>query len=246
MKLKNKFIAMILAMCIYVTLASCYNSDDEVDSTESVESNSFNTENRSNDIESFANTTEREEYSDKSYTEMSNTTLTKGEFVTKLYKECGNHDSMKYSFNNSAESFLKHHEDLFTGKADKYIDDTLIDYNLEAKYVNKNIEKYGNNLMCISLAMVLSIEEETIGNDIPKELEEVVDFNEFTYIQAVDEDGQNYIIWYLGSVDDVYEYSTIKIVGLPIGLTSFDNVSGGSTRAIVLAGVQIVSVDDAY
>ena len=137
-------------------------------------------------------------------------------------------DDMPLTISSKAKDFLKENGDLFP--VDKYsnIDSSLIDRSIDYKKISKNQDNFGDKLMEIDYAYVISIYETKISD------------NEYiTEIQVVDESYNNYIIYYYGALDNIYDDSDIKIVGLPLGNTSFSNVGGGTTLAIVLAGSYI-------
>ncbi len=48
-----------------------------------------------------------------------------------------------------------------------------------------------------------------------------------------------YYVFYPGSLVDIYEGSTLKLIGLPLDTSIYDNVGGGQTKCIImlLAGI---------
>lgn len=57
-----------------------------------------------------------------------------------------------------------------------------------------------------------------------------------------DADENVYEVISLCLYNDVYEDDIISIYGLPIGKTAFDNVSGGTTLAIVVAASYVEKI----
>ena len=43
-----------------------------------------------------------------------------------------------------------------------------------------------------------------------------------------------YYVYYLGKLDNVYENSKIKYIGLPLDYSSYENIGGGTTKCIVM------------
>ena len=59
--------------------------------------------------------------------------------------------------------------------------------------------------------------------------------NTVTEIQMNDSDYNYYYVIYVGSLD-IYKDDTVQVYGVPVGMTSFENVSGGTTVSLVMAG----------
>ena len=78
--------------------------------------------------------------------------------------------------------------------------------------------------MVIDYAGVLQISEQDAGDET------------LTILQAYDDEGENYMVYYFGELPNVLDDDTVKIYGIPLGTTSFDNISGGTTLAVVLGG----------
>lgn len=62
-------------------------------------------------------------------------------------------------------------------------------------------------------------------------------------IQLLDAEDNNYYCFSLCAYDDVYEGDIVSVYALPIGETSFENIGGGTTLAIVLAGCYIEKLE---
>ena len=65
-----------------------------------------------------------------------------------------------------------------------------------------------------------------------------------TILQVLDNSENSFIIFYMDELPDVFKEDTVSVCGLPLGVTSFDNVGGGSTIAVVLAGCKVESAYD--
>jgi len=59
--------------------------------------------------------------------------------------------------------------------------------------------------------------------------------NKLTSVLAYDSDGNNYVVYYLDSVE-VYDGDAFTVYAIPCSLSSFDNIGGGATNVIVFLG----------
>ena len=85
-------------------------------------------------------------------------------------------------------------------------------------------------LMYVADALVVQISEE-----------EISDGKYFTMLNVTDGD-QQYYVYYIGELDNIFEDREISIVGLPLGTSQFNNTDGGQTIVIVLAGTKVKEV----
>ncbi len=60
---------------------------------------------------------------------------------------------------------------------------------------------------------------------------------------SLDDDGNQYYIFYLGELPDIFEEDTIGVYGLPLSMSRFANTGGGTTLCPVLAGSWITAVE---
>ena len=72
--------------------------------------------------------------------------------------------------------------------------------------------------------------------------EESIGDEEYLTTINVSDGALQYIVFYYGELSDVFEDSIVSIVGLPMGTSQFDNLDGGKTRVVCLAGCQVVLV----
>ncbi len=140
-----------------------------------------------------------------------------------LLEALQNDTDIPFTINDNAKKMLKENEELFVGNG-QYDLHPFTDFSLDYRMLSKNIDKYGDKLIFVPEAYVMSISETTIG-DKP-----------FTETQLMDENEFVYYVLSEASYDDIYEDDVVSFYGLPLGDTSFDNVSGGTTLAIVFAG----------
>lgn len=147
--------------------------------------------------------------------------------VLDILSSIQDNESMPFTITEKAKTMLAENENLFLEGDNKDFDSNT-DFTLEYKMLAKNIEKYGDKLMHLSQAYVVSISETPLG-----------DGTTFSELQLSDEEGHSYYVLSMMSYDDVFEDDIVECYGLPIGETSFENVSGGTTLAIVMAGSSI-------
>ncbi len=125
----------------------------------------------------------------------------------------------------AAKEFIDAHEDLFPCETDEAKAEavSLTDTGLSWKMINKSPNQYGDQMFTANRLEVVQIFETPDAGWT------------LTWILAIDNEFNYYAIYYLGSVD-VYEGDTINIRVLPMGTSSFDNVSGGTTLVVACAG----------
>lgn len=144
-----------------------------------------------------------------------------------FYQALQDNKSCPYTLNSSAEAFLEEHESFFPAKDAEKLS-KFTDTSVEYKHLNKNIDKYGDELFYGSPMYVLEIGEELISEDFY-----------LTTIQTIDKDGNDFVILYRGELPEIFEKDEVSVYGLPLGLTSFDNIGGGTTKAVILAGCSV-------
>lgn len=135
-----------------------------------------------------------------------------------------------FKLTEKADSTLAKEEKLFL-KNDNSKLESMTDYSIDNRMLTKNIDKYGDKLIFVEDAFVIAINEEVIENLT------------ISAIQVNNTNGDIYYIYSLNAHDDVFDGDIINIHGLPVGKTSYENVSGGSTHAVVLASAYIEKVE---
>lgn len=148
--------------------------------------------------------------------------------ISELITSWGTNKNLKFTPSDKAMSFMEEHENLFPAKklslAEKYTNSKTL-----YKYVNKNSENYGGKLMKLGHYQVIQIYE--------------YEESEYTMTEIIAQDS-NYsnviYIAYPGKKKNVYENDNITVYGLPLSTTSWENVGGGTTNAIALAGSYII------
>ncbi len=160
----------------------------------------------------------------------SNTPTTGDMTVSQMYGELENNESIPYQMSDKAEKFISEHENCFPSTNYDHIAQ-YIDTSLDYRHISKNPENYGDKLMELEELYIIGIDETNISDD-----------KKFSEIQACDIDENIYYILYNGSID-VFEDDSIKAALLPLGMTSYDNVDGGTTIALVTAGSYIEKIE---
>ena len=155
-----------------------------------------------------------------------------GSSTLELYEFLEENSGYDYSMSTAAADFIEAHEDLFPAE-DTSVLEQYTDRSVEYKHLNKNIEKYGDKLFADDAMYVLDIHEEDLGEG-----------EYLTILQVLDNSGNSFIIFYMDELPDVFKEDTVSVCGLPLGVTSFDNIGGGSTIAVVLAGCKVESAYD--
>lgn len=146
----------------------------------------------------------------------------------KIYQYLGENESLPYIVTDNAVAFINEHPDLFpvaTGLESSTSE--FIDSTISFAHLSKNIAKYGSNLMNIS-GYIVDIEEAPDGS--------------VTVLQIMDYDGNNYMLYYLGVLDDVLEEMEVNTCVLPMDIVTFENMSGAYTEAIVCAACFVNSI----
>ncbi|MBQ8360295.1 MAG: hypothetical protein IJX37_10420 [Oscillospiraceae bacterium] len=140
-------------------------------------------------------------------------------------------ETMPFTLTEKAKVMLEEKEAWFLVNQNEGLDDCT-DFALEYKVLNKNIDKHGDKLVYLEEAYVLSIDETQIDEQTT-----------FSELHLLDADGNSYYVISLVAYDDIYEDDVVSVYALPIGETAFDNVSGGTTLAIMCAGCYVEKLE---
>lgn len=144
--------------------------------------------------------------------------------VLQFFESLQENEVAPFTLTEKAKVVLSEKEDLFLeNKADGL--DRYTDTSLEYKVLTKNIDKHGDKLIYLAQAYVISIDE--------TQLDEETTVSE---VHLMDADGNSFYVLSLVAYDEVFEGDVVNAYALPLGETSFENVSGGTTLAIMLAG----------
>lgn len=104
----------------------------------------------------------------------------------------------------------------------------MVDNSIHYKHLEKNIDNYTDKIIQIK-GTVIDVKEDKI------------DGKTFTYMHFFNDDRENFQVIYLGKVD-ILKNDPAVCIGLPITLNSFQNVSGGTTRSIMVIASTVKKV----
>lgn len=151
--------------------------------------------------------------------------------VLELYEILENNEEIPFTITDTARQMLTEHPEYFKNAT---VDDVadIVDYSLEYKHLAKNVDSHGDKVVCISEASVLSIYETKLD-----------DKNYMTEMQVMDYNGNSFYLFALDRYENIFENDILSVYFLPIADTSFENVSGGTTLAIVGASCHIEKVE---
>lgn len=139
-------------------------------------------------------------------------------------------DDLSYTISPKAKEFLNTHQDVAPAKSEKSIS-KYVDSSVEFKKISKNQNNFGDKIMKVNAAYVIDIKETDLD-----------DGSVLSELQVADDDGNVYYIIHNDSLE-VYKEDTIKFYGIPLGMSGYENVSGGTTNCVVLAGSYVEKID---
>ncbi len=103
--------------------------------------------------------------------------------------------------------------------------DQKVDKKITYKHLEKNISKYLDKFIRVE-GYIVDIQE------YPSEV------GDASYIHLMTDSGENFIFLYPGT-GELFKQDHVVAVGVPVRNTSFDNISGGKTRCVMIAGSYI-------
>lgn len=143
------------------------------------------------------------------------------------------YDAITFNMNSSSKSFVEEHPDLFpatTEQASTEVD-ALIDPSIGYPQIEKSLTSVQGKLCLRENTYVIQVGEINERGSV------------ITTLLVGDENGDYFYIIYNGSLPDVYSDMYLDFVGLPIAITSFDNIGGGVTNTAVIAGSSVLFVE---
>lgn len=150
--------------------------------------------------------------------------------ILPFFEEMQDNEVMPYVLTEKAKVMLSQNEELFLSNSAEGLEEHT-DYSLAYKVLTKNIDKHGDKLIYLPQAYVLSIDETQLD-------EQTV----FTELHLLDEDGNSFYVMSFSAYDEIFEEDIVSVYALPLGETSFENISGGTTLAIILAGCYVEEI----
>ncbi|TWT03607.1 hypothetical protein [Planomicrobium sp. CPCC 101079] len=138
-----------------------------------------------------------------------------------------NEDSLTLS-DESYDFIVKNHS-LFPAlnEADIAKAKEMADSSITAKHLNKNAQPYFQNIATFQ-GTVVSVEE------APAEVSETISLT-----HVLDNNMQSYQVFMYKGTGEILEEDTVRFWGVPVGPSSFENVSGGATNVQVFLGSHI-------
>ena len=146
-----------------------------------------------------------------------------------LFQALAPRSFISYSFSKENELFVKDNLELFPANTEDAIQSASALVNPELTYpmMTKTLEGLEGQLYQCNSAQVLQIFQSSwYGHTV-------------TDIIAKDKDLNTYVIFFDGELPDVYDDTKIDFIGLPISYSSYENVGGGATLAVVLLGSSV-------
>lgn len=136
------------------------------------------------------------------------------------YISKNNSQELQFSMSEDAIKFIDKHPDFFPGSnKNRGAMTDYINYEISYNHIDKNPSKYSNKLIGIT-GYVTDC----------KEFDEDMDY---TYLQVVDYDGNNYCMYYLGKSKDILADMSVEVFMLPFDMVSFENMGGTYTKAVM-------------
>lgn len=161
----------------------------------------------------------------------SNDAVSSESTVLQFFEDIQDNEVVPFVLTEKAKVMLSENESLFLENKNEGLEEHT-DTSLEYKVLTKNIDKHGDKLIYLPEAYVISIDE--------TELDEETTCSE---LHLVDAEENSFYVLSLSAYDDIYEGDVVSAYALPIGEASFENVSGGTTLAIMLAGCYIEKIE---
>ena len=141
-------------------------------------------------------------------------------------KTLGTDPQMFFEISDIELTFLDEHPELFPLGEGVEIKD-WIDEELSYKKYIKSPDAYNTVFIETSRQYVVQISEAEDNHVESGYLTEMITVDNDTYDDV-------YYVFYPGRLEDVYDGDIITLVGYPVGYSSYSNVSGGTTKCIIL------------
>lgn len=153
-------------------------------------------------------------------------------FADSFINDIGLFTDDRLSLSDLSYDFIVKNHSIFPAfnDADIIIAKELADSSITAKHLNKNAQPYFEKIATFE-GEVISVEE------APAEVSDTISL---THI--MDDNMQSYQVFMYKGTGDVLEDDRVRFWGVPVGASSFENVSGGSTNVQVFLGSHIEKV----
>jgi len=136
----------------------------------------------------------------------------------------------KLTLEKKSSDFIANNSTLFpaTEQADISKVEGMVDNSIDYKHLEKSITEYTDKIMQVK-GTVIDVEEYK------------TDGKAFTYMHFSTENRENFQVIYLGKVD-IFKNDSAVCMGMPVVLNKFENVSGGTSRAIMVIASTVKKV----
>ncbi|WP_061575536.1 hypothetical protein [Heyndrickxia coagulans] len=134
--------------------------------------------------------------------------------------------------NQKSYDYIVKNYSLFPAKTSANIQKVkqMADSSVNAKLLNKNVNPY--------LQKIVSFE----GNVVSVEEKQLDDDNTISITHVMDDDMQSYQVIMYKSTGNILEDDRVRFWGAPVGSSSFENVSGGSTNVQDFIGAHMEKI----
>lgn len=215
----KKLLSIIL---LSLALTACGNSAEKTPVKETKSQNTKTTEQPTKEIKTEEAVTEDQESVSEQPSETSAQQLDEqhsfAEFIKNVTPSLTEEQSVMEQ--KSYDFIVKNHTFFPSKNSSKLA--KLVDKKITTKHLNKNIDTYLEKFLTIT-GGVLQIEETE------------TDLGITTIVHVVDEYGNSVMGVYPNNSGDILEDDVVTIIGVPIANYSFDNISGGTTMAQLVA-----------
>lgn len=143
--------------------------------------------------------------------------------VLSMFEALEGYEDMPITLTEKSKTMLKENESLFTSNSTDGLEQ-YTDFDLDYRIIMKNVSSYGDRLMYIPEAYVISVSEEEVEGKT------------LTEMQLIDANEKYYYVIGMTSYGEIYEDDVVECYGLPVSDTTFENIGGGTTISLVLAG----------
>lgn len=154
-----------------------------------------------------------------------------GEFkpsIAEWIASVGTAKDIKFGLTDANVDYINAHPEYFHREEGTEINlQEAVNKDLQYKMFIKSPSQYSEALMATTRQHVVQIEEYE---------DEEVPGGVVTFMITQDASSYDnvYYVYYLGKLDNVYENSKIKYIGLPLDYSSYENIGGGTTKCIVM------------
>lgn len=135
--------------------------------------------------------------------------------------EASEDSSLAYTVPDDAAKFIKDYPEFFPGSDDNVgAMSDHVNFDVTYRHLAKSISKYTGELVSV-YGNVIDIEETPVDEGLT-----------ITSLQIDTEEG-DFMVYYLGALDDVFEGSSISAYVLPFSMVTFENMANQYTEAVI-------------